>query len=319
MDERASSMLGMGNSLLHQAEATRRTINNNIGNIKQQTQNSLQDLRGQRTTDKEEDLGMDTKDTFTMIGDARRMIDSVGRAKALAKGKAMVQAQEQVLQQGGTGADIDRAVANASGEVGKLGTFKQFVSPSFQSSEASKTYGELAERVGQIGEEGEATTKAASGIPRIISKVAEVAGESGKSAAAIGDVVGHGLGVAVAGVDIAKDIAGAYSTMDTQQKTGNILGIAGGLVDAVSMAVPIFTPLAVGLNVVSAYENYEGDEAKPEFEKTKKGGLMDQQTQKIAQQEKVVKDDAPVSVASTGQVAGSTQSVRPQSSGVAVF
>ena len=46
---------------------------------------------------------------------------------------------------------------------------------------------------------------------------------------------------------------------------------------------------------------------------------MDQQTQKIAQQEKVVKDDAPVSVASTGQVAGSTQSVRPQSSGVAVF
>ncbi len=319
MDERAASMLGMGNSLLHQAEATRRTINNNIGNIKQQTQNSLQTLQGQRTTDKEEDLGMGTKDTFTIIGDARRLQGSVKRARTLARGRAGVQAGERVLQQGGTNAEYQRAVANASGEVGKFGTFKTFMSPSFQKQEASKTYGELAERVGQIGEEGEATTKAASGIPRIISRVAEVAGESGKSAAAIGDVVGHGLGVAVAGVDIAKDIAGSYSTMDTQQKAGNILGIAGGLVDAVSMAVPVLTPLAVGLNVVSAYENYEGDEHKPEFEMKKKGGLLDQQSQRIAQQEAVMKKDAPVSVASTGQVAGSTESVRPQSSGVAVF
>ncbi len=317
MDERAGSMLGMGNSLLNQAEVNRRTADLNIGNIKGKTATDLDNLRGARVTAREEDYGMDTKDGFTLLGDVRRFTDSVGRARALGQNRAVAAAGESVLQAGGTNAAFEAAQAGV--EPSALRTLKTFVSPSFQASEASSTVGELAERAGQIGAEGEADVKAASGVPRIISKIAEIGGESGKSAAAIGDVVGHGLGVAMAGIDVGKDIAGGWSTMDTQQKKGNVLGIAGGIADAVSMAIPIFTPLAVGLNVASAIENYAGDNAAPEWQKTKKGGLLDQQNQKIAQQNAAVKAAAPVSISSTGEVAGSTVSARPQSSGVAAF
>ena len=318
MDERASSMLGMGNSMLNQQEAQRRTMDNNIGVIKGKTADRMNTLKGDRSTAREEDMGFDAKDGFTALGDVQRFSASVGRASKLYQDGPVIQKTGELLKAGRNEGMVAKATLLAR-EPSAVGTLKTFVFPSFRGAEATRTAGDVATRVGEIGAEGEATTKAASGVPRVIGRIAEVAGESGKSAAAIGDVVGHGLGIAMAGVNIAKDVSGGWSSMDEKQKAGNVLGIAGGIADAISMAIPIFTPLAVGLNIASSVESYEGDNNAPAWAMNRKGGLKDQQAKLIASQRADLKASAPTSVTSSGQVAQKTVSATPQNQGVAAF
>jgi hypothetical protein len=313
MDERAASELGLGNSIMNQASATTRTINQNIGSIKKGYENLNQANIKASTTDKEEDYGIDAKDGFTMLGDVRRLQGSLGRASQLYQRGGQVAGARGLLKQG-------RDVSTASllrNPPSKVGTLKTFVSPSFQKSEFDTGLSYAGERIGQIGEEtGEATEQAASGLPRVFQKVAEVAGESGKSAAAIGDVVGHGLGVATAGYGIVKDISGGWSTMDADQKRGNVLGIAGGIADAVSTAIPLLAPVAIALNIASAGEDEVGDYKEAAFKK--KTQLDPQQASQVASQRASM--PTPTAVATTGQVAMKTQPVRPQrQGGVAVF
>ena len=316
MDERAASELGLGNSIMNQASATTRTINQNIGSIKKGYENLNQANIKASTTDKEEDYGLDAKDGFTMLGDMRRLQGSVQRASKLYQDTPVIQKTAQLLKEGREQNIVSKATLLAR-EPSKVGTLKTFVSPSFQKSEFDTGLSYAGERIGQIGEEtGEATEQAASGLPRVFQKVAEVAGESGKSAAAIGDVVGHGLGVATAGYGIVKDVSGGWSTMDADQKRGNVLGIAGGIADAVSTAIPIFAPVAIALNVASAVEDEVGDYKEAAFKK--KTQLDPQQASDVAQQRASI--PTPTAVATTGQVAMKTQPVRPQGQGgVAVF
>jgi hypothetical protein len=206
----------------------------------------------------------------------------------------------------GRGASIVDKASLLANPPSKVGTAKTFVSPSFQAEEAGKNITGMSETLANVGAEGEADTPAKAGIGRLIQRGAELAGETGKSAAAIGDVVGHGLGIATAGYGLVKDASGGWSTMDKQQKAGNVLGIAGGIADAVSTAIPIFTPLAVGLNIASAVEDREGDEAAPEFQKTKTGGLADQQKADIGNVQATEKIVTPTAAMTTGQISTHT-------------
>ena len=149
------------------------------------------------------------------------------------------------------------------------------------------------------------------GLPRLFQKTAEFVGEAPKSAAAIGDVVGHGVGLATAGYGIVKDISGGWSTMDKKQKEGNVLGIAGGIADAASAAVPILIPFALGLNALSAFKDWEGDEDASKIAKAANDATRDQG---IAQQQAQLKAAAPVAVQTTGNVATGTQALQSKAS-----
>ena len=305
MDERASSALAQGNSLMAQQTATERTLSANIGRIKQGYERLNQANVDARVGSREEDTGIDAKDAFTAIGDIRRFGDSVGRAKQKYE-QAPVVAERARLMAEGRGASIVDKASLLANPPSKVGTAKTFVSPSFQAEEAGNNITGMSETLANVGAEGEADTPAKAGIGRLIQRGAELAGETGKSAAAIGDVVGHGLGLATAGYGIVKDVSGGWSTMDKQQKAGNVLGIAGGIADAVSTAIPIFTPLAVGLNIASAVEDREGDEAAPEFQKTKQGGLDDQQKADVGNVQATMKIVTPTAAMTTGQIATHT-------------
>ncbi len=319
MDERASSMLATGNSIMSQAVSTNLTINGNIGQIKQGFIGLNTNNKNNSVTPKREDIGFEANDLFSAVGDYKRMAGRFQDAREVNRLANVETAKQGLRDAGQLEPFIQRQVMEGLGS-GKdtLGALQTFVSPSFMKEGITAKAGELASRVGEIGAVGDATEEAASGLPRFISRVAGVVGgESGKSAAAIGDVVGHSLGLAMAGVSLTKDIAGGWNTMDTEQKAGNVLGIAGGVVDAASIFLPVLTPLAMGLNIASGVEDYKGDSGEAEFEKTKKGGLDDQQAQQLKEQQ--AKLVTPTSVLSGGQIASQTQTARPMTGGVAAF
>ena len=319
MDERASSMLATGNSAMAHSVATNMTIRANIGSIKQGFVGLDTTNKNNQVTPKREDMGFGANDLFSAIGDYKRMSGRFQDAREVNRLSNVETAKQGLRDAGQTEQYITTQAREGLGSAtDTLGSVKTFLSPSFIKQGITSKAGELAGKFGEIGATGPATEEASSGLPRFISRVAgKIGGESGKSAAAIGDVVGHSLGLALAGVSLTKDIAGGWNTMDTDQKAGNVLGIAGGVVDAASIFLPFLTPIALGLNVASGVEDYAGDSNQAQFEKTKKGGLDDQQKQQIAEQKASLV--TPTSVLSGGQIASSTQSAKPQTGGVAAF
>ena len=89
------------------------------------------------------------------------------------------------------------------------------------------------------------------------------------------------------------------------------MGIAGGIADAASAAVPILIPFALGLNALSAVEDWEGDDDAPKIAKAANDATRDQG---IAQQKAQLTAAAPVAVQTTGQVATGTQALQSKAS-----
>ena len=100
------------------------------------------------------------------------------------------------------------------------------------------------------------------GVGSIAQKAVGLIGADASRAGAIGDVIGHGIGGVLAGYNAIDDITMSHTDwlkMDPEQRKGNILGIAGGVADVISGAIPILAPIALGLNVASAVEGWMGD------------------------------------------------------------
>jgi len=319
MDERASSMLATGNSAMAHSVATNMTINANIGSIKQGFVGLDTTNKNNSITPKREDMGFGANDLFSAIGDYKRMSGRFQDAREVKRLSNVETAKQGLRDAGQTEQYITTQVREGLGSAtDTAGSLKTFLSPSFIKEGITSKAGELASRVGEIGAVGPASEEASSGLPRFISRVAgTIGGESGKSAAAIGDVVGHSLGLALAGVRLTKDLAGGWSTMDTDQKAGKAVGNAGGVEVAASLCLPFLTNIALGLNVAYGVEDYAEDSNQAQFEKTKKVGLGDQQKQQSAEQK--AKLVTPTSGLSGGQIASSTQSAKPQTGGVEAF
>lgn len=310
MDERASSMLALGNSELANQVARAATVRDNIGALRDTATNLNNQAKADLVTKKEENYGIDTKDLFASYGDLQRLKGSLGRASQAYQAGPVIAERARLMAEGRSASIVDKASLLANPE-SKIGTVGKFIDPRFQYSEATKAVASLGERAADIGEEGDAVKQAALGLPRLFQKTAEFVGEAPKSAAAIGDVVGHGVGLATAGYGIVKDISGGWSTMDKNQKEGNVLGIAGGIADAASAAVPILIPFALGLNALSAFKDWEGDEDASKIAKAANDATRDQG---IAQQQAQLKAAAPVAVQTTGNVATGTQALQSKAS-----
>ena len=94
--------------------------------------------------------------------------------------------------------------------------------------------------------------------------------QAGSMAESVGKM-GQGLGVVTGGIDLVKDIAGGHIAGDNQhEKTGNELGIASGLFDALGFVLPGAGLIGAALGVGSAVENEMGkyDAAKQQITKT---------------------------------------------------
>ena len=94
--------------------------------------------------------------------------------------------------------------------------------------------------------------------------------QAGSMAESVGKM-GQGLGVVTGGIDLVKDIAGGHIAGDNQnEKTGNELGIASGLFDALGFVLPGAGLIGAALGVGSAVESEMGkyDAAKEQITKT---------------------------------------------------
>ena len=138
--------------------------------------------------------------------------------------------------------------------------------------EAPTTSTSTLSRVG--GPDAPATVKApttTTGIdPDTDIKITSKLEQAGSMAESVGKM-GQGLGVVTGGIDLVKDIAGGHISGDNQhEKTGNELGIASGVFDALGFVLPGAGLIGAALGVGSAVESEMGkyDAAKQQITKT---------------------------------------------------
>ena len=316
MDERAMSELAQGQSAQNRMAETAQTINEHNQNVRNHFQDLRQGLDDKVTGDRHEDEALDTIQGIGDISTGQRFLKARSLARAqletddswknLATTRGAVSSEGRIARGAG-------AVAEATG----LRTAGEMIrqTPAHASSAFARAGSRISEARGITNLAESAPAEA--GVPTLAAKMAQSVGVASKRAAAIGDVVGHSVGAAMAGYNIVNDLTMSHKeweNKDPEQKAGNVLGIAGGVADTISAAVPILAPIALGLNVASAYEDWQGDKHQATYQDTRKGGLADQES---AQTQKGGRGGT--SVMSSGLAPQGATSVRGQTTSSGAF
>lgn len=321
MDPGASAEITIGNNMMARAEQNALALTQKKRGIQQDFDKERRGAGTTQTESEGKDVGEDVLSGGGTIGNVSRVTESIGKASAKA------QASRQFLKDavaGGqqnaeglrriTGLSTEESAGMTTDEIiqkGTAGPLRTFIGAEHQLGEAGAEVDKIGDlitqaRTGVLRAGG--TEGAGVGIPAIVSGIAKKVNVGTATADAVGDLVGHGIGLGMAGVSGIEDIAGGWSKMDTGEKWGNALGIAGGIVDTAGAFAPVLAPVGVALDVSSAIANWIGDSQEQKFkEKTTINPAQ-------AKADKDATSDAGTltaeSVTSTGQVAmGGPQSI----------
>jgi hypothetical protein len=323
MDPGAAAELTIGNNMMAAAEQRRLELQQKKTGIQQAFDKERRDAGGEQADSELKEGGSDVLTGAGGAGTLSRVTGSIAKASRTAEagqqyvqglGAAVKRGQASigdlrravnVTEEATRGMTADQIVAKASGTVGT------FLSGGHQLGEA----GEEVNRIGDLITQAKtgvlnpgAEKGAGVGIPAIISKLAQKVNVGEARADAVGDLVGHGVGIGMAAVSGVEDIAGGWSKLDTGQKWGNALGIAGGIVDTAGTFIPALAPVGLALDVGSAVANWIGDSKEASFQD--KNTINPAQQKADAQVTKDAGSTAATSVTSTGQIAmGPTQSI----------
>jgi len=313
MDERSSAFLSQGQS----AVAGMREANSVIEEHNRQTALHFKQLRGalddKVSSDRHTDEGLDTVQGIGDISTGQRFLAARSRAQDTLRAKDVAAIPDPLQRRAARlNAPLTERIADRTG----LRTGAEMV---------RNTPGDLAtatERAGQRINEARGVVEASGedagvGVPTLAAKFAKGVGIAADRAQAVGDVIGHGLGVGLAGYNLVDDLTMSHKdwmNKDPEQRRGNVLGIAGGIADTVSAAVPILAPLALGLNIASGVEDWLGDKHQAEYQISRKGGLADQQAQATEKSAPAV-----ASAGGSGQLSQGATSVRGQQGGSGAF
>tara|TARA_Y100001937_G_scaffold27757_1_gene40015 strand:+ start:1967 stop:2902 length:936 start_codon:yes stop_codon:yes gene_type:complete len=311
MDERSNAFLSQGQS----AVASMRDANGIIEEHNRQTALHFSQLRSALNdkvgSDRHADEGLDTIQAVGDFSTARRFLDARSRAQDSLRAKD-VEAIPDALERriASKNAPLATRLAESTG----LRTGAEMIrnTPGDLASAGARAGQRFQEARGVVEASGE---KAGVGVPTLAAKFAKTVGVGAEQAEAVGDVIGHGLGVGLAGYNLVDDLTMSHKewmNKDPEQRRGNVLGIAGGIADTVSAAVPVLAPLALGLNIASGVEDWLGDKDQAEYQEKRTGGLNDQEKQA---QEKL----APAVASTTGQLAQGSTSVRGQQGSSGAF
>lgn len=302
MDYGASQELTMGNNAVYSAQEQGKARDNALSAITTQYQGKFNDLKNKQADGKDEDYVEDTVSAGGDVGTASRIATSVAKAKATGISR--------VIEQSGL-SEAQKVSARALQATGDFKTpasigagIGEFMSGGHQMGEARQAVADFGQKFtdisGGVGATAKADTKAGVGIPTIVSKGLTGFGVDAVKSNAIGDLVGHSVGIGMSIASGIGDVTGGWAKMDTQQKIGNIAGIAGGIVDTASMFLPVLAPVGALLDVGSAVEGFKGDASSAAFKKA-----QDLDPAEAAAKAKAAKDNvvAPaVAVASSGAV-----------------
>lgn len=270
MDPGASAELTIGNNMMAVAEQNALALTQKKRGIQQTFDKERRDASGKQTDSEIEEGGTDVLSGGSAIGTVSKISGSIETAGKTAEGlRESARAFASVSDVGTLRSRLGvsaLATPGASAEEiiqkGTSGAVGTFFSGGHQMSEAGAEVNKIGDLITQAktGVLTEGADKGAGvGVPAIISGIAKKVNVGEARADAIGDLVGHGVGLGMAGVSGIEDIAGGWSKMDTGQKWGNVLGIAGGIVDTAGSFAPVLAPVGLALDVGSAIANWIGD------------------------------------------------------------
>ena len=177
---------------------------------------------------------------------------------------------------------------------------------------AGKTGGATAsgDTIGDVSKTAKAGASAEETIGSM-SKVGKLVSKAGDVGTALGVVGGVASGVQ----DI---VSGKIVGDDTGEKVGNVLSVASGTMDALSMAMPIFAPFGALFGIASAVSSAVGEETE-----AKKTESEAQDTKTTAQQLKpqgLESTQTVSSLASLGKItSASTDSVHTITGGASAY
>jgi len=301
MDERASAELTIGNGMMESAEQNALALKQKKTTIQQTFDRERRDAGGKQTDSEIEEGGSDVLSGGSALGTVSRISGSIGRAS-----DKVSQTRDAIRSISTAGEETENFIQKST-----AGTTATFLSGGHQMSEAGAEVNKIGDLITQAktgvlregGEEG-----AGVGVPAIVSKIAQKVNVGSARADAIGDLVGHGVGLGMAGVSGVEDIAGGWSKLDTGQKWGNALGIAGGIVDTAGSFMPVLAPVGLALDVGSAIASWIGDSKEQAYKE--QTDINPAQQGADQQATKDAGDLTAKAVTSTGQVAmGPTQSI----------
>lgn len=313
MDERSNAFLSQGQS----AVAGMREANSVIEEHNRQTASHFKELRGalddKVKSDRHTDEGLDTVQAVGDFSTGQRFLAAKSRAQDSLRAKDVAAMPDALARRAvKVNAPIAEKVADRVG----LRTGAEMVrnTPGDLASAGGRAVQRINEARGVVEASGE---KAGAGVPTLAAKFAKTVGIGAERAQAVGDVLGHGLGIGIAGYNLVDDLTMSHKdwmNKDPEQRRGNVLGIAGGIADTISAAVPILAPLALGLNIASGVEDWLGDKHQADYQISRKGGLSDQETQQTEKSAPAV-----ASAGGSGQLSQGASSVRGQQGGSGAF
>lgn len=269
MDEGARAELTIGNNMISQANFEKSGKTAALGRVKTKFELANKKNIQKQGESKDVDYGTDTIEGAQTAATASRVTTSFQKAKSGA-----IEAKVAALP------EAEQASARALQATGDLKAPKSvgtglsaFMSGGHQMGEAKTAVADFGQKFTTIaGGEGatkDADSVAGVGVPTLVSKGAKVFGVGAGKADAIGDLVGHSVGLGMSLASGISDVSGGWGKMDKDEKVGNVLGIAGGIVDSASTFMPALAVVGVGLDVAGSVFSYIGDSNKAAEQKKK--------------------------------------------------
>tara|TARA_R110000824_G_scaffold294331_1_gene482674 strand:+ start:944 stop:1909 length:966 start_codon:yes stop_codon:yes gene_type:complete len=258
MDARASAELSQGQSQANSIQSNNQVIRDHNTQARQHFQTMTTNLAGAKSSNRHKDEALDSVQSFSDVND----IANFAQARKLAKGQLAVDDSLRGLAMSRGAVPAGSATLRTVADTTGLRTGAEMVRQvpgtiASSGARASQRFGQaLGRGASDVAEDAEL------GVGSIAQKAVGLIGADASRAGAIGDVIGHGIGGVLAGYNAIDDITMSHTDwlkMDPEQRKGNILGIAGGVADVISGAIPILAPIALGLNVASAVEGWMGD------------------------------------------------------------